>query len=86
MHYPGQIEVEVEEVNLEPGFLFPVEKNVRKREKIYLIISAIINAMIINASANPLSHKLKVRAFDFFCAIAVHIFMTDTPPNKAMIT
>ncbi len=33
VHYPGQIEVEIEEVNLEPDFLFPVEKNVRKREK-----------------------------------------------------
>ena len=33
VHYPGQIEVEVEEVNLEPDSLFPVEKNVRKREK-----------------------------------------------------
>ena len=51
-----------------------------------MIKSAIIKAMIIKTSANPLNHIPNVRAFDFFCAIAVNIFKADMPLTMPMIT
>ena len=51
-----------------------------------MIISAIIKAMIIRTSADPLNHIPNVRAFDFFCAIAVNIFIADMIPAMLMKT
>lgn len=52
----------------------------------YFIINAITSAIIIKTSANPLTHIPKVRAFDFFCAFAINIFIADMPPSMPIKT